>query len=277
MGPVLYTTNMAELPLGKETAYPDQYAPDVLFRIERADNRERIGLGPELPFSGTDIWNAWDLTWLGEDGQPQAATAEIRVPADSPGIVESKSMKLYLGSFAMSRYASADIVRDHLAADLGACVGANVAVRIDTPDSGHGLQRLPGESLDRVHVQCAQWQVEPGLLAADADTTASEALYTHALRSLCPVTGQPDLGSLLVRYEGPRIDRAALLRYIVSYRCHQDFHENCVERMFVDILERCGARKLTVYARYQRRGGLDITPFRSNFEDAAGNLRLWRQ
>jgi 7-cyano-7-deazaguanine reductase len=268
---------MAELPLGRQTGYPDHYAPDLLCRIERADSRERIGLGAALPFAGTDIWNAWDLTWLDEDGQPQTATAEIRIPADSPGIVESKSMKLYLGSFAMSRYASADILRDHLAADLGACVGAGVVVRIDAPDSGHGLQHLPGESLDRPHVQCGQWQVEPGLLAADADTVVSEALHTHALRSLCPVTGQPDLGSLLIRYEGPRIDRAALLRYVVSYRCHQDFHENCVERMFVDLLERCGAEKLTVYARYQRRGGLDINPFRSNFEHAAENLRLWRQ
>ena len=268
---------MAELPLGKETGYPDQYAPDVLYRIERADNRRRLGLGPRLPFSGTDTWNAWDLTWLGEDGQPQAATAEIRVPADSPGIVESKSMKLYLGSFAMSRYASADIVRDHIAADLGACVGARVTVRIDASDTGHELRHLPGESLDRSPVRCSQWQVDPGLLAADADTVASEALHTHALRSLCPVTGQPDLGSVLVRYEGPRIDRAALLRYIVSYRCHRDFHENCVERMFVDILERCRAGKLTVHARYQRRGGLDINPFRSNFEDAAEDLRPWRQ
>jgi 7-cyano-7-deazaguanine reductase len=177
----------------------------------------------------------------------------------------------------MSRYASADIVRDRLADDLGACVGASVAVRIDAADTGDGCQRLPGESLDRAHIRCGQWQVEPGLLAADTDAVVREALYTHALRSLCPVTGQPDLGSLLIRYAGPRIDRAALLRYIVSYRCHQDFHENCVERMFVDILERCGAAKLTVYARYQRRGGLDINPFRSNFEDAAENLRLWRQ
>jgi len=268
---------MAELPLGKQTGYPDQYAPDVLCRIERADNRRRIGLDGELPFSGTDIWNAWDLTWLGEDGQPQTATAEIRVPSDSPGIVESKSMKLYLGSFAMSRYASADILRERLEADLGACVGAGVAVRIDAPDSGRELRHLPGEPLDRMHVQCSQWQVDAGLLAADADAVVSEALYTHALRSLCPVTGQPDLGSVLIRYEGPRLDRAALLRYIVSYRCHQDFHENCVERMFADLLEHCRPRNLTVYACYQRRGGLDINPFRSNFEDATENLRLWRQ
>lgn len=270
---------MTELPLGKATSHPDEYAPDTLCRIDRAENRSRIGLGPELPFSGVDIWNAWDLTWLGEDGKPHTAIAEIRIPADSPGIVESKSMKLYLGSFAMSAFASPEAVRKRVESDLGNCVGAAVAARIDTLDStrARGLQRLPGESLDRARVECREWQVNPNLLRANADDLVSEDLHTDVLRSLCPVTGQPDLGSLLVCYEGPRIDRASLLRYIVSYRRHQDFHENCVERMFVDLLDRCGPRKLTVYARYQRRGGLDINPFRSNFETSARNLRLWRQ
>lgn len=270
---------MTELPLGKTTSYPDRYAPDTLYRIERADNRERIGLGGALPFSGVDIWNAWDLTWLDERGQPQTATAEIRIPADSPGIVESKSMKLYLGSFAMSGYASPAALRDLIAKDLGDCAGASVSVRIDAlgNSEARGMQRLPGESLDRFGAECSEWEVDAELLRADAETVVSEDLYSDALRSLCPVTGQPDLGSVLVCYEGPKIDRAALLRYIVSYRQHQDFHENCVERMFVDISERCGARKLTVYARYQRRGGIDINPFRSNFENPPRNLRLWRQ
>ena len=267
---------MTELPLGKDTSYPDRYAPDTLFRIDRAENRRRIGLDDALPFSGVDIWNAWDLTWLSEQGQPQSATAEIRIPADSPGIVESKSMKLYLGSFAMSEQASADAVRDLIASDLGECVGAAVSVRIDATQN-RDLQRFPGESLDAMNIPCSDWQVDAGLLAADAGTVVSEELHTDALRSLCPVTAQPDLGSVLVRYEGPRIDRAALLRYIVSYRCHQDFHENCVERMFVDILERCAPEKLSVYARYQRRGGIDINPFRSNTDDEPANLRLWRQ
>jgi 7-cyano-7-deazaguanine reductase len=270
---------MTESPLGKATSHPDEYAPDTLYRIDRAENRSRIGLGPELPFSGVDIWNAWDLTWLGEDGRPQTATAEIRIPADSPGIVESKSMKLYLGSFAMSAYASPNAVRGLIESDLGNCVGAAVTVRIDTLGStrARGLQRLPGESLDHTRVECRDWEVNPDLLCADENDVVSEDLHTDVLRSLCPVTGQPDLGSLLVCYEGPRIDRASLLRYIVSYRRHQDFHENCVERMFVDLLDRCSPRKLTVYARYQRRGGLDINPFRSNFEASARNLRLWRQ
>jgi 7-cyano-7-deazaguanine reductase len=270
---------MTELPLGKITGYPDRYAPATLCSIDRAGNRERIGLGADLPFSGVDIWNAWDLTWLDEAGQPQAATAEIRIPADSPGIVESKSMKLYLGSLAMSEYASADAVRDLIAADLAECVGAPVTVRVDRLDTtqSRGVQRLPGESLDRISTGCTDWEVNADLLRADADTVVRENLYTDALRSLCPVTAQPDLGSVLVCYQGPRIDRASLLRYIVSFRRHQDFHENCVERMFLDIAGRCDAKKLTVYARYQRRGGIDINPFRSNFETASRNLRLWRQ
>lgn len=267
---------MTELPLGKDASYPDRYAPETLCRIERAANRRKIGLGDPLPFTGVDIWNAWDLTWLGAQGQPQSATAEIRIPADSPAIVESKSMKLYLGSFAMSEQASVDAVRDLIATDLGECVGAAVSVRIDATQD-RGLQRFPGESLDVLSVPCSDWQVDPGLLAADAGEVVSEELHTDALRSLCPVTRQPDLGSVLVCYEGPRIDRAALLRYIVSYRCHQDFHENCVERMFVDILEQCAPEKLSVYARYQRRGGIDINPFRSNTDVEPANLRLWRQ
>jgi 7-cyano-7-deazaguanine reductase len=267
---------MTELPLGKTTNHPDHYAPETLCRIERAVNRRKIGLVDALPFSGVDIWNAWDLTWLGKNGQPQSATAEIRTPADSPGIVESKSMKLYLGSFAMSEQASADVLRDLIAADISECIGAAVSVRIDATRERR-LQQFPGESLDGQNVPCSDWEVDAGLLAADAGTVVSEQLHTDALRSLCPVTGQPDLGSVLVSYEGPRIDRAALLRYVVSYRCHQDFHENCVERMFVDILERCAPEKLSVYARYQRRGGIDINPFRSNSDAEPANLRLWRQ
>ena len=270
---------MTELPLGKTTSYPDRYAPGILCPIARADNRERIGLAAALPFSGVDIWNTWDLTWLGRQGLPQTATAEIRIPADSPRIVESKSMKLYLGSFAMSEYPTPDALRDVIKDDLANCTGAAASVRIDMLDTtqGRGLQRLPGVSLDRPGVECGTWEVDAALLRADAETVVREDLFSDAMRSLCPVTGQPDLASVLICYAGPKIDRSSLLRYIVSYRRHRDFHENCVGRMFVDIVERCGAQKLTVYARYQRRGGIDINPLRSNFEAAPKNLRLWRQ
>jgi len=188
-----------KLPLGRDTDYPQTYAPDVLFPIARDSSRKPLGIAASLPFAGVDIWNAWELTWLGPGGVPRVATVEIRVPAESPNLVESKSLKLYLGSFAMSRYASAEIVRERLEADLGACVDAGVAVRIDAPDTGGEPRPLPGEPLDRMHVQCSQWQVDAGLLAADADAVVSETLHTHALRGLCPVTGQPDLGSVLIR------------------------------------------------------------------------------
>ena len=188
-------------------------------------------------------------------------------------------MKLYLGSFAMSEFDTANAVRDAIAADIGACVGAAVDVEIDavTVSAGRRSHRLPGKNLDRQHIEGDSRDVDPAILSADNDSYVSETLNTDLLRSLCPVTGQPDSGSVLITYEGPRIDRAALLRYIVSYRQHQAFHEACVERMYVDIVQRCKPVGLTVYARYQRRGGIDINPFRSNFESTPLNLRLWRQ
>jgi 7-cyano-7-deazaguanine reductase len=270
---------MTELPLGKTTTIPERYAPDCLYPIARTDGRETIGLTGALPFRGFDIWNAWELTWLGPGGLPHVAIAEIRVPVESPNIVESKSMKLYLGSFAMSEFETASAVRDAIAADIGACVGAAVDVEIDavTVSAGRRSHRLPGKNLDRQQIECDSWDVDPAILSADNDSYVSETLNTDLLRSLCPVTGQPDSGSVLITYEGPRIDRAALLRYIVSYRQHQAFHEACVERMYVDVLQRCKPVGLTVYARYQRRGGIDINPFRSNFESIPQNLRLWRQ
>ncbi len=267
-----------KLPLGRETAYPDQYEPAVLFPIARQDSREAFADG-ELPFTGSDIWNAWELTWLGAGNLPAAATAEIRVPASSPNLVESKSLKLYLNSFAMSHFDGAAAVADTIARDLSDCAGDTVDVRVDTISSGQTeeVSRLPGQCLDALEVNCEQWDVDPGLLRADSGNVVQEALHSHLLRSLCPVTSQPDIGSLTIHYHGPRIDPQSLLQYIVSFREHSDFHEACIERMFVDVLNRCQPQKLSVYARYQRRGGIDINPFRSNFEDRPQNLRIWRQ
>ena len=268
-----------ELPLGKQTDYPDNYAPDLLFPIPRADARAPLGIETPLPFSGVDVWNAWELTWLSRDGQPAVATAEIRVPADSPNIIESKSLKLYLNSFAMSRQPGADRVAETIRRDLGAAADTEVEVRVEPASRTERGQvaTLHGTCLDDLEVACDQWQVDASLLERASDRTVSESLHTHALRSLCPVTSQPDTGSLLVRYDGPEIDRAALLRYIVSYRRHQDFHEACVERIFLDILARCSPTELTVYARYQRRGGIDINPWRSSIPGTPDNPRLWRQ
>lgn len=268
-----------EMPLGRETNYPDHYSPELLFGIKRSQPRAALNLGPVLPFHGTDIWNAWELTWLDTEGMPRCAIAEIRVPADSPGLIESKSLKLYLNSYSMTSFASAEDVAESLESDLSALTGSDVSVQLRPPSAAGDAKFdcLPGRCLDDARISCSATAVDPELLRADPNHLVSEDLHSHLLRSLCPVTAQPDSGSILVSYEGPRIDHAALLRYIVSYRQHADFHETCVERIFVDILERCRPGKLGVYARYQRRGGIDINPFRSNFESEVPNIRLWRQ
>ncbi|MBT8067175.1 MAG: NADPH-dependent 7-cyano-7-deazaguanine reductase QueF [Gammaproteobacteria bacterium] len=269
-----------KIPLGRQSDYPDNYAPQLLYAIPRADAREPLGLAGELPFGGADIWNAWELTWLGAGGKPEVATAELIVPADSPNLVESKSLKLYLNSFAMSPFSSTAEVADTIATDLGKCVGSDVIARVfPTGDTeARRVSRLAGVCLDSLELECSDWEVDPGLLQNASDDVVSEDLHTHLLRSLCPVTAQPDMGSLQISYRGPQIDHASLLRYVVSYRQHNDFHEACVERMFLDLMSRCRPEKLTINARYQRRGGIDINPFRSNDPDEKPwNLRLWRQ
>ena len=262
------------LPLGRATDYPQKYAPEVLCAIARRNGREPLGISGALPFTGIDTWNAWELTWLGDNGKPQVATAQIVVPAESPNLVESKSLKLYLGSFAMTRFRTAERMAETIADDLSECAAAPVRVTLD-PNTAIGT--LPGECIDTLDAECAEWEVDANLLEADAACEVEEHLHTHLLRSLCPVTGQPDIGSVLVTYTGPRIDRASLLRYVVSFREHSDFHEACVERMFVDIEAQCRPTALSVYARYQRRGGIDINPFRTNAGHTPDNLRLWRQ
>ncbi|MCH8060765.1 MAG: NADPH-dependent 7-cyano-7-deazaguanine reductase QueF [Proteobacteria bacterium] len=266
-------------PLGKPAAYPRQYSPESLHSIVRADDRAALGIAGNLPFHGCDLWNAWELTWLSSQGLPQVVTAEIRVPVDSPNIIESKSLKIYLNSFAMTNCSSIDTVTKTIADDLGACTGSDVDVRLSDPQSAAGIEiePLPGDCLDARSLRCDRWEVDAGLLQAAADDIISEQIHSHLLRSLCPVTNQPDFGSVAISYHGPRIDRDSLLRYIVSYRQHRAYHESCVERMFLDIQERCQPDRLTVYARYQRRGGIDINPFRSNFEPDPPNSRLWRQ
>jgi 7-cyano-7-deazaguanine reductase len=270
---------MSENALGKPVPYPSAYAPEVLFPIARSKSRRRLGLTAPLPFTGFDVWNAWELGWLAESGCPEVADLELRVPADSPYLVESKSLKLYLNSFAMSRFASPDSVAAIIRTDLEALTGAAVQVSLRRPAEPPlpVLERLPGHCIDAADVVCSAYDVDASVLMAEPADHAAESLHTHLLRSLCPVTGQPDSGSVLVTYRGPRIDSASLLRYVVSFRQHQDFHEACVERMFADISARCRPQSLTVYARYQRRGGIDINPYRSTEPGTPPNLRLWRQ
>jgi len=268
---------MKENPLGRDTDYPERYDRELLYPVERAAGRS-FASGDALPFHGVDLWTAWELTWLDPGGRPVAAVLRFEVPADSPWLVESKSVKLYLDSFSMTRFDSAAAVRERIEEDLSRAAGARVRVRVTTAGESHmdDIAGLPGHCIDDEALVEPSFEPRAALLRVGGETVG-EALHTHLLRSLCPVTGQPDIGSLLVDYRGPRIDRAALLAYVVGFRRHEGFHEACVERMFMDIRARCRPERLTVYARYCRRGGIDINPFRTNTDAKAPNLRLWRQ
>ncbi|MGI9260547.1 MAG: NADPH-dependent 7-cyano-7-deazaguanine reductase QueF [Woeseiaceae bacterium] len=269
---------MSTNPLGQSAEYPQEYAPEVLFAIPRTESRATLGIDADLPFQGSDIWNAWDFTWLDNRGQPVAGTASFSIDADSPNIVESKSLKLYLGSFAMTRYEDGVDIVKALYDDLTKLTGLPVSVAIDSnfDENVRVIEQLPGQNIDKQPMTRWSDEVDPELLRA-ADETVTETLHTNLLRSLCPVTGQPDIGSLMIHYRGPRIDRSSLIDYIVSFRQHEDFHETCVERMFLDIKEHCGPDELTVYACYNRRGGIDINPFRTDFGDEPPIGRFWRQ
>jgi len=270
---------MQELPLGRDVSYPETYAPDVLVPIDRQLARNALGIEEPLPFDGVDTWTAWELTWLSPSGRPNVAAARISVPASSASIVESKSMKLYLGSFAMSRYRSTDEVAAVIRRDLSTAAGTDVDVALVGESERSALQpdTLPGDCLDSLDVDCNLDTPSADALVCDADVVVRESLHTHLFRSLCPVTGQPDTASVLLRYEGPKMDRASVLRYLVSFRRHQDFHEACVERMFIDMKTQCAPRRLGVYARFLRRGGIDINPWRCDDGESAPAVRVWRQ
>ncbi|MGI4844061.1 MAG: NADPH-dependent 7-cyano-7-deazaguanine reductase QueF [Janthinobacterium lividum] len=269
-------------PLGKTSAYQSEYAPELLFPIPRLQKREEIGLGTgTLPFFGVDIWNAYELSWLNMRGKPQVAIATITAPADSPNIVESKSFKLYLNSFNQTRVAGTDALAELLRQDLSNAFGAPVHVTITTPDAFGSLKmgELDGTLLDRLDVEIDRYVPSPQLLSANMDEApVDETLVSHLLKSNCLVTGQPDWGTVQIRYVGPQIDQEGLLKYLIGFREHNEFHEQCVERIFMDVLRQCKPTKLAVYARYTRRGGLDINPWRANFSTGKpDNLRTARQ
>ncbi len=255
-------------PLGKPTAYQAEYAPSLLFPIARQPKRDELGIGGTLPFFGVDIWNAYEVSWLNQRGKPQIAIATFTVPAESPNIIESKSFKLYLNSFNQTRLADADALRELLKRDLSAGFGAPVQVSLTLPDAFAGLRmgELEGLLLDRLDIEVAEYSPNPSLLKANhQEAIVEETLVSHLLKSNCLVTGQPDWGSVQIRYVGAQIDQEGLLQYLIGFRDHDEFHEQCVERIFMDILRECRPQKLAVYARYTRRGGLDINPWRANF------------
>lgn len=274
--------------LGKSSAYEDRYNPGLLFPLPRATKRAEVGITGSLPFLGADLWTAFELSWLNPKGKPQVALAHITVPAETPNIIESKSFKLYLNSFNNSVFADMDAVRHTLRTDLteaawrgASAVGASLGVKLLGPEwfDREPVHELDGLNLDRLDTECTRYQPAPELLSAAFDEQpVTETLTSHLLKSNCLVTGQPDWGSVQITYSGPQIEQEGLLQYIVSFRNHNEFHEQCVERMYMDIMARCKPTKLTVYARYTRRGGLDISPWRTSHPQALPpHIRTARQ
>ena len=273
--------------LGKSSSYVDQYDAALLFPIARRPKRDEIGLTGTLPFFGADLWTAYELSWLNPRGKPQLALARITVPAESTHIVESKSVKLYLNSFNNSVFADASAVQTRLREDLsaavwqGGAVMSSVGVQLVLPQDfdKEPVHELDGLNLDRLDLECSHYQPAPELLTAQLnEAPVTETLTSQLLKSNCLVTGQPDWGSVRISYTGPQIDQAGLLQYIVSFRNHNEFHEQCVERIFMDIWRACKPSKLEVYARYTRRGGVDINPWRTSHPMAAPvNIRTARQ
>lgn len=269
------------LTLGKTVEYKSTYAPELLQPVPRQLNRDELALtGNELPFHGNDIWNGYELSWLQPNGLPRIAILRCRIDAFSTNLVESKSFKLYLNSFNNSIFVSTAAVEEALHTDLSACAQGDVQIEIIPPEEFHlaSFANLPGQCIDQQDITISEYALNPKLLQVQQPAKmVSETLYSNLLKSNCLVTNQPDWASVVVKYEGPQIDRAALLRYLISFREHNEFHEQCVERIFMDLTQYCACTKLTVYARYTRRGGLDINPFRSNFEEPIGDLRTLRQ
>ena len=273
--------------LGKASAYVDHYDASLLFPLARADQRAAIGALANPPFFGADMWTAFELSWLNPRGKPQVALAHITVPCETTHLVESKSFKLYLNSFNNTVFADAAEVQRHIRTDISAAVWhggpmqASVGVKLVLPElfDREPLYEMAGLSLDRLDIECTRYTPAPDLLRTEEeDQPVTEVLCSNLLKSNCLVTGQPDWGSIQISYTGTPINQEGLLQYLVSFRNHNEFHEHCVERIFMDIWTRCKPVKLTVYARYTRRGGLDINPFRTSYPQALpANTRTARQ
>ena len=266
--------------LGKDTTYADRYDSGLLFPISRSKARASEYHSGDLPFFGTDLWTAFEISWLNEQGIPQAAIGEFSFPCTSDAIVESKSFKLYLNSFNQTQYSSMDAVKALMQVDLSAAAGAYVTVvlyGINDFDGVRPIAESQGTCIDQRAVTIDTYHPDATFLEVDSTQAVSESLYSHLLRTNCPVTDQPDWASLYITYTGAQIDGDGLLKYIVSFRQHQDFHEQCVEKIFSDIMQRCEPVELSVYARYMRRGGLDINPYRSTLDAAPSVFRQVRQ
>lgn len=265
-------------PLAQKTSYSQYYSKDLLFPITRQSNRDAMGIAQPLPFKGVDVWNCYELSWLNNKGKPLVALAELIFPCTSLQLIESKSLKLYLNSFNQTRFADLTAVQETIQRDLSAAVAEQVTVKIipvaDYPQIK--LEDFTGLCLDDLDIHCDTYETTPEFLTV-TDQQIEETLFSRLLRSNCPVTGQPDWADVQIQYAGSQIDHAGLLRYIISFRNHDEFGEQCVERIFTHIMRHCVPQKLTVQARFTRRGGLDINPYRSTENTLPKNIRTARQ
>ncbi|MCG9567779.1 NADPH-dependent 7-cyano-7-deazaguanine reductase QueF [Vibrio chagasii] len=272
---------LAGLTLGQKTEYSNQYDASLLQPVPRSLNRDDLALNGELPFVGHDIWTMYELSWLNTNGLPQVAVGEVFIPATSPNLIESKSFKLYLNSYNQTQFENWEQVTQRLTQDLSACAAETVIVNVNsvTDYTNQPIVTMEGECIDNQDIQITSYDFEASLLeGAAGEQEVEETLHSHLLKSNCLITNQPDWGSVEIAYSGKQIDREALLRYLVSFREHNEFHEQCVERIFTDIMKYCAPSKLTVFARYTRRGGLDINPYRSTEQDRPNhNKRMARQ
>jgi 7-cyano-7-deazaguanine reductase len=267
-----------EFSLGKKSEYETSYNPNKLFPIHRQEKRNEIGIPERLPFTGVDIWNHYEVSWLNGKGKPQVATAVIIYGCESPCIIESKSMKLYFNTLNNTKFNDAEALRKTVEDDISKCVGSQAQVSLTVLD-GHEdavLRGLDGDSIDGMDIEVTSFDVDKNLLNT-GEEIVEEVLFSNLLKSNCLVTNQPDWGSVQISYTGRKINREGLLRYLISFRNHNEFHEQCIERIFMDIQERCQPASLTIFGRYTRRGGLDINPFRSTEKIQAKNIRNKRQ
>ncbi len=267
------------LPLGQSSAYPERYDAGLLCPVPRSLGRDKLALS-ELPFSGADLWTGYELSWLNAKGKPQVAVATFTLPCQTENLIESKSFKLYLNSLNQHRFDDWQQVEQTLIRDLSAAAGGSVGVLLAPVEGGELAEIHPftGTLLDDLDIEIDSFSYAPQQLrCSQPKQQLDEQLISHLLKSNCLITSQPDWASVYIHYRGDAIDKESLLRYLIGFRQHNEFHEQCVERIFCDIMQQCQPQQLTVYARYTRRGGLDINPFRSNFEPVPRNLRMLRQ
>lgn len=273
--------SLKSLKLGQKTEYASQYDCTLLQPVPRALNRDGLGITQNQPFTiGADIWTAYEISWLNEKGLPQVAIADIYLDYQSQNLIESKSFKLYLNSFNQSKFTDFNAVQQTMQRDLIECAQGDVKVRLNPVAvyDAQKIEHLQGDCIDEQDIEITSYEFNANWLKdCVSDEIVEEKLVSHLLKSNCLITNQPDWGTLHIHYVGKKINQEKLLRYVVSFRQHNEFHEQCVERIFCDLMHYAKPEKLTVYARYTRRGGLDINPFRSNFENLPENLRLARQ